>query len=83
MPLLLGNSVRKHKSSQSELRHGVKTPQTTTLTPNVSRRPGEKFHQAAQGMPSLEKGLVGDGLNELPNSQGYNQCGIITHTHKG
>jgi hypothetical protein len=37
----------------------------------------------AQGLPPLENGLVGEGLNEPPNSQGCNQCGIIMHTHKG
>jgi hypothetical protein len=54
-----------------------------TLTPDVSKRPGENLHQATQGLPPLENGLVGEGLNEPPNSQGCNQCGIITHTHKG
>jgi hypothetical protein len=53
----------------------------TTPTPDVSRRPGAKLHQATQGMPLLANGLVGEGLNEPPNSQGCNQCGILrTHT---
>ena len=30
----------------------------TTPTPDVSRRPGENHHQAIQGMPPLENGLV-------------------------
>ena len=34
-------------------------------------------------MPLLENRLVGEGLHEPPNSQGYNQCGIITHTQGG
>jgi len=54
----------------------------TTPTPDVSRRPGENLHQVAQGMPPYPNGLVGEGLNEPPNSQGCNQCGIITHTHE-
>jgi hypothetical protein len=55
----------------------------TTSTPYVSRTPEENLHQEAQGLPPLEIGLMGEGLNESPNSQGYNQCGIITHTHNG
>jgi hypothetical protein len=54
-----------------------------TPTPNVRRRPRANIHQAAQGFPPLENGLVGKGLNEPPNSQHCNLCGIITHTHKG
>jgi hypothetical protein len=34
-------------------------------------------------MPLLENRLVGEGLHEPPNSQGCNQCGIITHTQGG
>jgi hypothetical protein len=54
-----------------------------TPTPDFSKRRGENLHQAAPGLPLLENGLVGEGLNEPPNSQGCNQCGIIMHTHKG
>jgi hypothetical protein len=42
----------------------------TTPTPNVRRRPRANIHQATQGLPPLENGLVGKGLNEPPNSQG-------------
>jgi len=31
----------------------------------------------AQGLPLLANGLVGEGLNKAPNSQGCNQCGIF------
>jgi hypothetical protein len=55
----------------------------TTPTPDVSRRPRAIIHQATQGMPPLANGLMCEGLNEQQNSQGCNQCGIITHTHKG
>jgi hypothetical protein len=55
----------------------------TTLTLDVSRRPGENLHQVVQGLPPLEKKIMCEGLNEPPNSQGCNQCGIITHTLKG
>ena len=34
-------------------------------------------------MPLLANGLLGEGLNEPPNSQGCNQCGIITYTYDG
>jgi hypothetical protein len=60
---------------------GSKT-KITTLTPNVRRRRRANIHQATQGLPLLENGLVGEGLNEPLNSQGHNQCGIITHTYK-
>jgi hypothetical protein len=33
--------------------------------------------------PPLVVGLVGEGLNEPHNSQGWNQCGIIMHTQRG
>jgi hypothetical protein len=56
----------------------IKTP-----TPNASMRQGENLHQAAQGLPPLENGLVGEGRNEPPNSQGCNQCVIIMHTEGG
>jgi hypothetical protein len=82
MPLLLGNEVRKGKASQKEQRHATQT-QKTTPTPNVRRRPRANIHQATQGFPPLENGLVGKRLNEPPNSQRCYQCGIITHTHKG
>ena len=37
-----------------------------------------------QGLPPLANGLVGEGLNEPPNSQGCNQRRIIiTHTYDG
>jgi hypothetical protein len=52
----------------------------TTPTPDVSRRPLANLHEAAQGLPPLENRLVGEGLNEPPNSQGCNQCGLL-HTH--
>jgi hypothetical protein len=55
----------------------------TTPTPNVRRRQSANIHQAVQGFPPLENGMVGKGLNEPPNSQCCNQCVIITHTHKG
>jgi hypothetical protein len=49
-----------------------------TRTPNIIWRPVAKPHQATQRQPSLANHLVGEGLNEPPNSQGCNQCGIIT-----
>jgi hypothetical protein len=55
----------------------------TTPTLDVSRRSGANLHQATQGLPPLENGLVGEGLKEPPDSQGCNQCGIIMHTPKG
>jgi hypothetical protein len=55
----------------------------TTPTPDFSKRTGENLNQATQGLPPLANGLVCEVLNEPQNSQGYNQCGIITHTHKG
>jgi hypothetical protein len=58
----------------------------TTPTPDVSRRLRanlhQAVHQAAQVLPPFENHLVGEGLNEPPNSQGCKQCGIITHTQK-
>jgi hypothetical protein len=56
----------------------IKTPTT-----DVSRRQGANLHQSSPGLPPLENCLVREGLNEPPNSQRCNQCGIITHTHKG
>jgi hypothetical protein len=44
---------------------------------------GENFNQATQALPPLENGLVCEVLNEPHNSQGCNQCGIITHTQGG
>jgi hypothetical protein len=54
----------------------------TTPTPDVSRRLRANLHQVAQVLPPLANHLVGEGLNEPPNSQGCKQCGIITHTQK-
>jgi len=36
--------------------------------------------KAAQGMPPLANGSVGEGLNEPPNSQGLNHVGLL-HMH--
>jgi hypothetical protein len=55
----------------------------TTATPNVSRKLIANLQQETQGLPPLANYLVCEGLNEPPNSQGRNQCGIITHTPKG
>ena len=54
----------------------------TTATPNVSRKPIANLQQETQGLPPLANCLVCKGLNEPPNSQGRNECGIITHTPK-
>jgi hypothetical protein len=81
MPLLLGNAVRKGKSSQREPRHGGQTPQSRhrhQMLVGDRRKPPP----SGPGLPPLPNGLVGEGINEPPNSQGCNQCGIITHTHK-
>jgi hypothetical protein len=57
---------------------------TTIMTPTPDvRRSRENLHQASQGLPSLVNGLVGEGVNEPPNSKDCNQCGIIMHTQKG
>jgi hypothetical protein len=56
----------------------IKTPTT-----DVSRRPRANLHQSSPGLPPLENCLLREGLNEPPNSQRCNQCGIITHIHKG
>jgi len=72
---------REHFREGTEARESNTT--IMTLTPDVSRRPGANLHQAAQGLPPLENGLMDDRINEPPNIQGCNQCGIITHTHKG
>jgi hypothetical protein len=55
----------------------------TTPKPDVSNRPEAKLLQAAQGMPLLANGLVGERFNEPPNSQSCNQYGNITDTQKG
>jgi hypothetical protein len=70
---------RKSFTKETEARGSNTT--ITTPTPYVSRTPGENLHQVAQWLPPLAIGLVGEGLNESPNSQGCNQCGIIMHTH--
>jgi hypothetical protein len=54
-----------------------------TPTLDVSRRMAANLNQATQGLPPLANGLVCEVLNEPQISQGDNQCGIITHTHKG
>ena len=56
----------------------IKTPTT-----DVSRRPRANLHQSSPGLPPLENCLLREGLNEPPNSQRCNQCGIITHTQGG
>ena len=74
MPLLLANFVRKGKASESEtLMHRRSNTTIKTPTPDASMRQRENLHQAAQGLPPLEKGLVAEGPNEAPNSQGCNQ----------
>ena len=54
-----------------------------TPTPEVSRKSRENLHKEAPRPPPLVVGLVGEGINEPPNSQGWNQCGINTHTQGG
>jgi len=77
------NVVRQRKSFTKGTEARESNNIIKTLTPDVSRRPGANLHQAAQGLPPLANGLVGEGLNEPSNSQGCNQCRIITHTHNG
>jgi hypothetical protein len=48
-----------------------------------TRKSRENLHKPTPRLPPLVVGLVGEGLNEPLNSQGWNQCGIITHTQKG
>jgi hypothetical protein len=73
---------KERKSFTKETEARCSNTTITTPTPDIIRRPGAKPHQAAQRQPSLENRLVGEGLNEPPNSQGCKQCGIITHTQK-
>jgi hypothetical protein len=83
MPLLVRNAVRKGKASQREPRHGGQTPQSRHQHQMLVGDREQNLHQAAPRLPPLENSLVGEGLNEPPNSQRCNQCGIIMHTHKG
>jgi hypothetical protein len=53
-----------------------------TISTNVTRKSRENLHKPSPRLPPLVVGLVGEGLNEPLNSQGWNQCGIITHTQK-
>jgi hypothetical protein len=79
IPQLLGNAVRKGKASKREPRHGGQALQSR----HRHQRHEENLQQATQGLPPLANGLLGEGLNEAPNSMGCNQCGIIFHKHKG
>jgi hypothetical protein len=79
---LIFECTKERKSFKKENKEPGSNTTITIATPDFSRRPGVNLHQAAQGMPTAN-GLVGEVLNESPNSQGYNQCGIIKHTHKG
>jgi hypothetical protein len=81
MPLLFSNALR-HSFKKENKERGSNTT-NTIATPHVSRRPRKNLHQAAKGMPTLANGLVGEVLNESPNFQGYNQCGISRHTNNG
>jgi hypothetical protein len=45
-----------------------------------TRKSRANLHNPSPRQPPLVVGLVGEGLNEPLNSQGCNQCGIITHT---
>jgi hypothetical protein len=54
-----------------------------TATPNVTRNSRPNLHKPTPRLPPLVVGLVGEGLNEPLNSQGWIKCGIITHTQNG
>jgi hypothetical protein len=83
MPLLLGNEVKKGKVSQREQRHGAQTPNSRHRHKMLEGYTKQTSTKQPKGFPPLENGLVGKGLNEPPNSQRCNQCGIITHIHNG
>jgi hypothetical protein len=83
MPLLLGNAVRKGKASKWEPWHGGETPKSRHQHQMLVGEREQNLNQATQGLPPLANDLVCEVLNEPQNSQGDNQCGIITHTHKG
>jgi len=78
--VIRGNAIRERESFTEGTEAQESNTTIMTLTPYVSIRLGENLHQAAQGLPSLANALVGDRLNEPPDSKGCNQCGIITHT---
>jgi len=63
-----GNVVRERRSYTKGTEARVSSNTITTPTPSVSRRSGANLHQAAQTLPPLANGLVGEGLNEPPNS---------------
>jgi len=54
-----------------------------TLILDISVRPRENIHQAAQGLPPFANGLVVQGLNGPPNSQGCSQCGLLCSQKRG
>jgi len=80
--VIKGNAVRARQSLTKGTEAWESNTTIKTTTRDVSRTSGANLHQAAQGLPPLANDLVGERLNELFNSQGCNQCGIITHTHK-
>ena len=80
--VMRGNAVRARKSFTKGIEAWGSKTTITTSTPDVSRIPGANLHRASQGLPPLENGLVGEGLNEPSNSQGCNQCETIKHTQK-
>jgi hypothetical protein len=44
---------------------------------------GNREKTSTNRLHPLVVGMVGEGLDEPLNSQGWNQCGISTHTQKG
>jgi len=81
--VMRGNAVRARKSFTKRIEAWRSKTTITTSTPDVSRIPGANLHRASQGLPPLANGLVGEGLNEQPNSQSCKQCGIIIYTQGG
>jgi hypothetical protein len=80
---LIFECTKERQSFKKENKEQGSNTTITTATPDVSRRPRKNLHQEAQGMPTFANGLVGEVLNESPNFQGYNQCGISRHTNNG
>jgi hypothetical protein len=80
--LIFECTKERHSFKKENKERGSNTT-IRTSTPDVSRRPRKNLHKVALGMPTLANGLVGEVLNESPNFQGYNQCGISRHTNNG
>jgi hypothetical protein len=74
---------KERQSLQIETMERELNTTITRPTPNVSRKTIANLQQETQGLPPLPNCLVCEGLNELPNSQVCNRCGIIKHTPKG